>query len=117
VDFRLDTTSFSRWKESKDANAAVFKKSLIDSYTSEGVDKNYPAQVRLDESSVSVSYEGGDGIVVYEGNKTEHGYFRLHCLRTGGRATLHLIPEDDILEGSWLQGGEEGMWRIDLLNE
>ena len=27
-----------------------------------------------------------------------------------GTATLHKIPNEDILEGSWVQGGDEGRW-------
>jgi hypothetical protein len=32
----------------------------------------------------------------------------------GGIATLHKIPNEDILEGSWVERGYAGMWRIRL---
>ena len=76
-----------------------------------------PCEVRIGDGSIVVSYpdeEGRAGFVVYEGNEVASGHYALMALAVNGTATLHKIPNEDILEGSWVQGGDEGRWRIDL---
>jgi hypothetical protein len=52
--------------------------------------------------------------VVYEGKEVASGHFELSCTRKQGRATLHQVPGEDLLEGHWTQGQDQGMWRIQL---
>ncbi len=92
----------------------LYRNSKIDTYTAEGLDAGHPCEVRIAEDFVVVSYKIDDGFVIYEGRETEKGHYALSAKATNGKATLHKIPDEDILEGSWLEGGYEGMWRIEL---
>jgi hypothetical protein len=88
-------------------------------YTAYGpaYDEGRPCDVRIGDGSIVVSYpdeEGPAGFVVYEGNEVASGHYALMAQAVNGTATLHKIPNEDILEGSWVQGGDEGRWRIDL---
>ena len=71
-------------------------------------------QVRIDGNKIVVSYEQPDGLTVYEGEEFTAGHFRLTCARKGGRAMLHRAPGENVLEGSWTEGEDRGMWRIQL---
>lgn len=71
-------------------------------------------QVQIEGTKIRVSYEGHDRLVVYEGKEVASGHFELTCTRKQGRATLHQIPGEDLLEGHWTQGQDQGMWRIHL---
>lgn len=72
-------------------------------------------EVRIDESEIVVSYEDEDGIVIYRGNNDGSGHFALNAPERDGKASLHRFPPDgNILEGSWVEDGARGMWRIEL---
>lgn len=72
-------------------------------------------EVRIDGDEISVSYLDDGGPVVYTGRAVGVGHFRLECTnRVKGRATLHRFDDDDVLEGSWIEDGYEGMWRIQI---
>jgi hypothetical protein len=70
--------------------------------------------VRIDGAKIVLSYEQHDGLTVYEGEEIAPGHFKLTCARKGGRATLHRIPGKDLIEGHWVEGQDQGMWRIQL---
>ena len=74
-------------------------------------------QVRIDGTKIVVSYEQHDGLTVYEGEETASGHFKLTCARKSGRATLHRMPGENLLEGYWTQGQDQGMWRIQLADK
>jgi hypothetical protein len=95
----------------------VFPNATSDTYTSEGLHQNQPIQVRLDEGSIAISYQDDDGPVVYEGLEIESGHFELDCARKRGKAILHRMPGENVLEGWWLENRIEGMWRIYLNSE
>lgn len=73
-----------------------------------------PCQLRVDGDEISVTYEEDDGsIAEYKGSDLGSGHYALTY--TGYpecKATLHKRPNEDMLEGWWLEDGEEGMWQI-----
>ncbi|MBU2807576.1 hypothetical protein HF285_04675 [Acidithiobacillus ferrooxidans F221] len=72
-------------------------------------------EVRIDEREIVVSYEDDDGVVIYRGNNDGSGHFSLEAPERNGRASLHrFIPNGNFLEGYWIEGGNRGMWRIEL---
>jgi hypothetical protein len=70
--------------------------------------------VRIDGAKIVLSYEQHDGLTVYEGEEVAPGHFKLTCARKGGQATLHRVPGENLIEGHWVQGPNQGMWRIQL---
>jgi hypothetical protein len=92
----------------------AYQKSKADTYTADGVSLRNPCQVRIGDGTITVSYMDDEGPVVYEGNETGDGHYSLASKDTGGRATLHKIPDEDTLEGSWIENRKIGMWRIEL---
>jgi hypothetical protein len=93
----------------------VYRNSKADMYYADGVERNEPCEVRIGEDgSIAVSSQAEDGPQVYEGKEINSGHFTLECARKRGRATLHRVPGENVLEGWWLEGGEEGMFRIEL---
>jgi hypothetical protein len=89
----------------------TWKHSLLASYHRETKGE---CQVRIDGTKIVVSYEQHDGRTIYEGEEVAPGHFTLTCTRKGGRATLHRIPDENLLEGYWIEGQDQGMWRIAL---
>ena len=71
--------------------------------------------VRIDDHQVRVEYEADGTLNVYEGRAIAPGHYRLESPETKGHATLHRFPGSCYLEGAWVEGGERGMWRIELL--
>ena len=93
----------------------VYKNSKADVYYAEGVDHAEACQVRIGEDgSIALSYQGDEGPVVYEGTEVGSGHYALKAASVNGEVTLHRVPNEDVLEGWWLEGGYEGMWRIEL---
>lgn len=75
---------------------------------------NGECKVRIDGRKIVLSYEQHDGLTVYEGEEVAPGHFSLTCARKGGRAILHRMPGEDVIEGHWVEGQNQGMWRIQL---
>lgn len=80
--------------------------------------RNY--QVRIEGDFIVVSYESNGNHtntwVSYEGNDVGHGHYKLIAKhKNDGFATLHIMPDDDFLEGYWTQENQTGMWRIELI--
>lgn len=83
----------------------------------------YPSSAPSSESKCVVKFEG-DSILVeyhedgefyqYKGSKNGDGHFVLQAEGFEGRATLHMFNESSILEGSWMEEGRNGMWKIEL---
>jgi hypothetical protein len=94
---------------------STWKHSVLASYYHRAIKGE--CQVRIDGTKIVVSYEQHDGPTVYEGEEVASGHFRLTCVRKSGRATLHRMPGENLLEGHWSQGEDQGMWRIRLENE
>lgn len=90
----------------------VFKNCMMTMFSAHD-EWDHPCEVRISDSSIAISYHD-DGPVVYEGSEIEPGHFKLQSSAVGGRATLHRTGNEDILEGSWVEKGVQGMWRIQL---
>jgi hypothetical protein len=82
-------------------------------YYDDTADENYPCAVRISESEILVEYND-EGIVQYRGKNDGSGHFELRSDVVNGRATLHMFSGALRLEGSWVEDGARGMWRIDL---
>lgn len=70
--------------------------------------------VRIDDDLIVVSYEDEGGHVVYRGANNGDGHFELSAPERSGSATLHRLPDSDVLEGAWIEDGVRGMWAIFL---
>jgi hypothetical protein len=94
----------------------VYKYSTIDTYYSvQAMDRGHRCEVKIEGDAIAVSYKTEGRYVVYEGQQIGSGHFSLDWREpSGGRATLHQVPNENTLEGWWMENGEEGMWRIDL---
>ena len=82
-------------------------------YDTDAADENYPCAVRISDSEILVEYED-DGFVQYCGKNDGSGHFEVLANTVDGRATLHMFPNSNRLEGSWVEDGARGMWRIEL---
>jgi len=82
-------------------------------FDADAAEENYPCTVRISESDIVVEYQD-DGVVSYRGINNGTGHFELTADAVEGRATLHMFPKSTRLEGSWIEDGARGMWRIDL---
>ncbi len=84
-------------------------------YTKGGylVEENF--EVRMMGDALEVYTLGGPkNLVGFKGAVHGHeGHYRLQGV-FGGSATLHLCAESALLEGSWEEHGQQGMWRIYL---
>lgn len=76
-------------------------------------DDNWACVVRLSGDEIVVEYDE-DGPVTYRGLENGSGHFELRTGDGSGKATLHQFPDARTLEGSWLEDGVRGMWRIEL---
>ena len=72
-----------------------------------------PCVVKIDDDEIVIEYED-DGIVQYRGSNRGDGHFELRATRGKGKASLHMFPGALIIEGSWIEDGYRGMWRIKL---
>ncbi len=76
------------------------------------VQTNEPYEVKFNGDKIVVSYKDDDGgYTVGEGQQNGKGHFFLKAESVKGRATLHMLDEEEILEGFWEEDGEEAMWR------
>lgn len=82
-------------------------------YHSEDASGEYPCVVKIEGEHILVEYDD-DGVVQYEGRANGEGHFELRAGGFDGRATLHRFPASTLLEGSWVEEGARGMWRIRL---
>lgn len=82
-------------------------------YHSADPSEEYPCVVKINDDEILVEYEDG-GYVQYIGKSNGDGHFKLEGSGFDGRATLHSFSEGAVLEGSWIEEGVRGMWRIKL---
>lgn len=84
-------------------------------YSADEAWQNILCDVRISNGSIRVEYEEDERRVSYSGAEDGDGHFTLTPAHTDGTATLHRSPsEPDLLEGSWIENGYKGMWRIEL---
>jgi hypothetical protein len=96
----------------------VYPNSKMDSYSAHGGPERSECDVNIENGAISISYREGTGVVVYKGEEIQPGHFKLKAESTNrivnSTATLHQFHGEDVLEGSWLEEGYIGMWRIVL---
>ncbi len=96
---------------------SIWKNSICDIYYRSGGndldDTGY--EIRITDNELVISYENEAGWVNYKGMDLGHGHYLLTAPAVNGRAFIHHLENSDILEGSWEEDGEQGMWRIHLL--
>ncbi|MDP1613195.1 MAG: hypothetical protein Q8M11_19230 [Sulfuritalea sp.] len=92
------------WKDSKIATLY---------YSNETASERHPCVVKIDDTTILVEYED-EGSVQYRGRNNGDGHFELQTPDLRGTATLHMCQDGTTLEGSWIEDGTRGMWRIDL---
>ncbi len=83
-------------------------------YTGERAADRYPCEIQLRPGRISVRYKISGEQTVYQGRDKGEGHYVLESDEPSGRATLHRIPDSQVLEGYWEEGGGTGMWRIEL---
>lgn len=72
-------------------------------------------EIRIDGDDITVSYEDEEnGYVIYSGKDHGCGHFILKCEQLSAKATLHQIEDSKFLEGSWIEEGTRGFWKINL---
>lgn len=69
-----------------------------------------------DDGSLKIAYEDDGDQLLWSGARKGEGHWELtESHGNKSEATLHqLTPESNILEGTWKEGNEWGMWRIKL---
>jgi len=70
--------------------------------------------VKIGDQEIALSFRGEDGPLTYAGKEHGEGHFKLKSPSVEGRATLHLLPCNGVLEGAWRARGAHGRWRIHL---
>ncbi|TAM17846.1 MAG: hypothetical protein EPN62_19790 [Candidimonas sp.] len=75
--------------------------------------ENDTCVVKITDDEILVEYDD-DGLVQYRGENDGNGHFVLTAPEVDGKASLHRFPDSQTLEGSWVEGGYRGMWRIEL---
>lgn len=82
-------------------------------YSRDAADMDWACVVKIDDERIVVEYDN-DGLCQYVGVNDGSGHFELSMEGEDGRATLHRFQDAKLLEGSWTENGERGMWRIHL---
>ena len=94
---------------------AIWKNSKMFSICSNGTHIfDYTLEVIIDEDRIAISYLDEGKPMTYKGSNNHSDHFRLQCNENGGHGSLHRFPDEEKLEGSWVEGGVEGFWIIEL---
>ena len=84
-------------------------------YHSADASHDWPCVVKIDDKKILVEYQyEGDALVQYTGTDQGNGHFKLAADKAFGKASLHMFPGADLLVGNWHEGGNRGMWQIQL---
>lgn len=84
-------------------------------FSDDEASEHYDCVVKIENGRILVEYELEEGgLAQYEGQEIGAGHFTLEYPEGAGKASLHMFPDSVILEGSWVEGGERGMWKIHL---
>ena len=83
-------------------------------YSDEPANEDCPCVVRVDERGILVEYGEGEERRQYAGVSRGEGHYELEAVGFTGKACLHTFVGSVILEGSWIEEGYRGMWRIRL---
>lgn len=91
----------------------LYSNSKMDSVFSYS-DERLDCEVKIGENDIVVSYKDDRGVVIYKGKEIGQGHYELKCPERNGEGSLHIFPEGKILDGYWIEEGDEGFWRIFL---
>jgi hypothetical protein len=69
--------------------------------------------VKINGNEILVEYKDEE-IVQYRGRNNGNGHFELSAPAVQGKASLHMCSPPELLEGSWVEKGCRGMWKITL---
>ena len=83
-------------------------------YDADDADIDSPCIVEIVGSRISVRYDADGNMREYSGGEMGVGHYVLACPEVNGKATLHQFADSKIMEGSWVESGTRGMWRISL---
>ncbi|MFA6967331.1 hypothetical protein [Bosea sp. (in: a-proteobacteria)] len=90
--------------------------SSVEWYDSTGV-HNGTCEVKIEGSEIVLSYIWEGKRYLLRGQAVADGHFKLIGVGFNGKSNLHQFPNDDILEGWWIDDGYDGMCRITLNDE
>lgn len=95
---------------------AIWKNSKMFFIRSDGADivHNYSFQVLIDDKRIAVSYFAEGESISYTGVNKNNDHIFLECHELDGEASLHRLPNATLLIGTWVEGGDEGFWKIEL---
>lgn len=71
-----------------------------------------PCKVTINSKFITVAYDDAGQTWQYRGQALGPGYYNLQAEGFDGRATLHCFEGSNVLEGTWIQDGIRGMWRM-----
>ena len=71
-----------------------------------------PCSITFEDEFITISYLDDQTQNYYKGQAKASGHYELQAVDFDGRATLHGFRNSCILEGSWIEEGRRGMWRI-----
>lgn len=95
--------------------ATQFPNARMDTlYAGCSADLQDPCLVCFEGDCIHLAYEFDGASAVYSGSSLAPGHYRLESVDGKGQATLHQLPDSRQMVGSWEEGGEQGVWRIDL---
>ena len=84
-------------------------------YGSTGSVEHDNVTVKIDSDSILVEYDDYGYRVQYVGKNNGNGHFHLEAIDGDGSASLHrMTPQSEMLEGSWIENAERGMWKLFL---
>lgn len=71
-----------------------------------------PCEVTITNEFITISYVDAGQTWHYKGQAKGAGHYELQAEGFNGRATLHRFEGSNVLEGTWIEDGVRGMWRI-----
>ena len=77
------------------------------------VSSDWPCIVKIEGNKILVEYDD-DGFVQYNGTDQGNGHFLLKSDEVRGKASLHMFAGATLMVGNWTEGGDRGMWQIQL---
>jgi len=95
---------------------AIYKNSKYDIlyYDDRSASEDNLCEVRIGEGEMVVDYEDDGERILYKGRDKGNGHFELYSEEVKGRATFHMFEGSRFIEGSWVEDGARGMWKIRL---
>lgn len=71
-----------------------------------------PCKVTINSEFIIVAYDDAGRTWQYRGQAKRLEHYELQAEGFDGRATLHRFEGSNVLEGTWVEDGIRGIWRI-----